>query len=51
MSFYNAGGDTYKVPFAMHAENRAKLFDRLNNDADIPQKGFVVLQGGDFFFH
>jgi hypothetical protein len=46
MSFYNAGGDTYKVPFSMHAENRGKLFARLAKDSNVPQNGFVLMQGG-----
>ena len=39
---YDQGLDTYRVPMALHALNRARLCDRMKD-----RKGVVLLQGGD----
>ena len=39
---YDQGLDTYRVPMALHALNRARLCERMKK-----HKGVVLLQGGD----
>eukprot|EP00271_Cylindrocystis_brebissonii_P013077 TRINITY_DN32651_c0_g1_i1.p1 TRINITY_DN32651_c0_g1~~TRINITY_DN32651_c0_g1_i1.p1 ORF type:complete len:500 (+),score=104.91 TRINITY_DN32651_c0_g1_i1:210-1709(+) len=44
-SYFWMGLDTYKIPMAMYAENRAKLVQRLENEGLV--EGVVLLQGGE----